>query len=67
MMRPAIAFAILVTLAAPAAANDSTAQLGAGGLELVRNDTIEVLSEDLYVSAKEVRVTYHFRNRPMRR
>ena len=41
----------------------STAQLGAGGLELVRNDTIEVLSEDLYVSANEVRVTYHFRNR----
>ena len=29
----------------------------------MRNDTIEVLSEDLYVSAKEVRVTYHFRNR----
>lgn len=63
MTRQALAFAILAALAAPAAANDSTAQLGAGGLELVRNDTIEVLSEDLYVSAKEVRVTYHFRNR----
>ncbi len=63
MKRQALAFAILAALAAPAAANDSTAQLGAGGLELVRNDTIEVLSEDLYVSAKEVRVTYHFRNR----
>jgi hypothetical protein len=63
MKRQALAFAVLAALAAPAAANDSTAQLGAGGLELVRNDTIEVLSEDLYVSAKEVRVTYHFRNR----
>ena len=46
----------------PAAANNSTAQLGAGGLQLVRNLTIELLSEDLYVSAKEVRVTYRFRN-----
>jgi len=55
--------ASLIGMAAPALANDSTAQLGAGGLELVRNDTIEVLSEDLYVSATEVRVTYHFRNR----
>jgi hypothetical protein len=55
--------ATLFGAAAPALANDSTAQLGAGGLQLVRNDTIEVLSEDLYVSAKEVRVTYHFRNR----
>jgi hypothetical protein len=55
--------ALLPALAAPAAANDSTAQLGAGGLQLVRNDTIELLSEDLYVSADEVRVAYRFRNR----
>lgn len=55
--------ATLLALPMSAAANDSTAQLGAGGLQLVRNDTIEVLSEDLYVSAREVRVTYHFRNR----
>jgi hypothetical protein len=54
--------AALFALASPAVANDSTAQLGAGGLQLVRNDTIDVLSEDLYVSAEEVRVTYHFRN-----
>ena len=55
--------AALLALPMSAAANDSTAQLGAGGLQLVRNDTIEVLSEDLFVSAREVRVTYHFRNR----
>ena len=28
----------------------------------MRNDAIEILSEDLYVSAKEVRVAYRFRN-----
>jgi hypothetical protein len=53
----------VILAAGAAAANDSTAELGAGGLELVRNDAIELLSEDLYVSADEVRVTYHFRNR----
>lgn len=52
-----------LALAVPALANDSTATLSAGGLELIRNDKIELLSEDLYVSAKEVRVTYRFRNK----
>jgi Domain of unknown function (DUF4424) len=55
--------AAFAALATPAAANDSTAQLGAGGLELVRNETVELLAEDLYVSATEVRVAYRFRNR----
>jgi len=56
-------FAALAAFAAPAAANDSTAQLGAGGLQLVRNEEVELLAEDLYVSATEVRVAYRFRNR----
>jgi hypothetical protein len=58
-----LALAAAAALGAPAAANDSTAELGAGGLLLVRNDAVEVLAEDLYVSAKEVRVAYRFRNR----
>ncbi len=57
------ALAILMAWAGPALGNDSTAQLGAGGLQLVRTDAIELLSEDLYVSAREVRVAYHFRNK----
>lgn len=55
--------AALIALAAPAAANDSTAQLGAGGIELIRNEAVELLAEDLYVSATEVRVAYRFRNK----
>jgi hypothetical protein len=55
--------AILPVLALPAAANDSTAEIGAGGLQLVRNETVELLAEDLYVSTEEVRVAYRFRNR----
>lgn len=49
-------------LAAPAAANDSTASMGAGGLVLRRTDGIAMLSEDLYLSAREVRVAYRFLN-----
>ena len=62
-MRSLVVAAFLGLIAAgSASANDSTAQLGAGGLELVRNDQIDLLSEDLFVSADKVKVTYHFRN-----
>lgn len=52
----------LALIAAPAVANDSTAAMGAGGLVLKRTDGISMLSEDLYVSAREVRVKYRFVN-----
>lgn len=47
----------------PALANDSSAELRAGGLVLTRNADIEMRSEDLYISAKQVRVNYVFYNR----
>ncbi len=47
-------------------ANDSSAELGAGGLVLTRNDDIEMRSEDLYISAGQVRVNYVFFNRASR-
>ena len=50
-------------LAAPAAANDTVASMGAGGLVFQRTDGIEMRSEDLYVSAREIRVRYRFYNR----
>jgi len=50
----------LLTL--PARANDSAAELGAGGITLVRSDGIALLSEDLTISEDEVRVAYVFRN-----
>ena len=56
---PLIAFLLL---APPALANDSTAALSAGGLNLVRNQEVDLLSEDLHVGRDEIRVTYHFRN-----
>ncbi|MBU1539959.1 MAG: DUF4424 domain-containing protein [Alphaproteobacteria bacterium] len=52
-----------ILFAAPATANDSVASMGAGGLVLQRTDGIEMRSEDLYVSAAEIRVRYRFYNR----
>jgi hypothetical protein len=57
---------LLAALAAPAAANDSTAGHAAGGLVLTRSADIDMVSEDLFVSADQVRVRYVFRNRSPR-
>jgi len=63
---PARGFAAaLVCLAAasPALANDSTAELGTGGLDFVHNDNVEMRSEQLFISTAQVRVTYRFFNK----
>lgn len=48
--------------ATAALANDSTAELAAGGLVLTRSAGIEMKSEDLSISREAVRVSYRFRN-----
>lgn len=58
----ACAMLVAVGLAGAARANDTLAVLGAGGLEIARSDHIAMLSEDLYLSAAEIRVRYAFRN-----
>lgn len=54
--------AALLLLAGAATANDSMATLGAGGLVFLTSEDIEMSSEDLFVSAAEVRVKYEFIN-----
>jgi hypothetical protein len=49
--------------ATAALANDSTAELGTGGLDFVQNDNVEMRSEQLFVSTEQIRVTYHFFNK----
>lgn len=49
-------------LATPAFANDSTAELGAGGLVYVTTDAVRMNSEDLFLSMDAVRVRYEFEN-----
>ncbi len=47
---------------ASAVANDSTAEMTAGGLVLKNSRNIDMLDEDLYVSADQIRVNYVFKN-----
>jgi Domain of unknown function (DUF4424) len=62
-MRRILLFASAAALATSAVANDSTASTGAGGLVLARTDAIDMVSEDLFVSADQIRIHYVFRNR----
>ena len=62
-MHRAALLALLASLAAaPALANDTTAELKTGGLEYTRSDEISMEEETLYISPREVRVDYLYRN-----
>jgi Domain of unknown function (DUF4424) len=64
VLAAALAGAAAVPFAwANAWANDSTAELATGGLVFVRNDNVEMRSEDLTISVKEVQVRYRFFNK----
>lgn len=63
MRKTPILAALLLALTVPALANDSEAAIGVGGLALTQNAAISMDSEDLYISAQEVRVKYRFTNR----
>ncbi len=61
--RPVLLAACAAWLLIPsieARANDSMASLAAGGIRLTRTDAISMKSEDLYISARKVRVRYLF-------
>ncbi|MGA0599862.1 DUF4424 domain-containing protein [Caulobacter sp. KR2-114] len=69
MIRPAArhtiaAAGLALALLSPVAlrANDSSAELKSGGLVLTRDPAVEMRSEDLFISAKAVRVRYRFAN-----
>ena len=52
----------LFLIGTPALANDSTAELKTGGLVLLKSSKIEMQSEDLFISSKEIRIKYVFLN-----
>ncbi|MCF8503465.1 MAG: DUF4424 domain-containing protein [Caulobacter sp.] len=62
MKKTVLACALAALLALPVLANDSTAELAAGGLVLTKTDAIEMRSEDLLISAEAVQVRYVFVN-----
>lgn len=56
------AFAVLSLLSGTALANDTMAELKAGGLIYVQTGEVTMAEEDLYISPDLVRVDYVFRN-----
>jgi hypothetical protein len=58
-----VALTLICGAALPALANDTTAELATGGLIFVTNENIEMSAEDLFISAKQVRVRYRFVNK----
>jgi hypothetical protein len=58
-----LAAAVASAAVVSARANDSSAELATGGLVFVQNDDVEMRAEDLFISTKEVRVTYRFFNK----
>lgn len=58
----ALALALPLAATSPAAANDSSSELAAGGIVLVKTDAITMQREDLTLSPTEVRVRYEMRN-----
>lgn len=61
-MRAPFLLLLAALVATPAVANDGYAGLGAGGLEFGKSQSIELLTEDLFLSRSAVRVDYAFRN-----
>ena len=57
-----IALILAVLVCAPVRANDSSAELATGVLVFVRNRDVEMRTEDLFISADEIRVRYRFFN-----
>jgi hypothetical protein len=53
---------ILLACAAPALADDGSAQLGAGGIVFVKSADIRMAKEDLTISPTKVRIRFEFQN-----
>lgn len=54
--------ALVLAASLPVVANDTSAVLTTGGLEFVSNSNVVMQSEELFISRKEIRVVYEFRN-----
>jgi hypothetical protein len=62
MKHALLAAVAALAITGTAIANDSIAEMTAGGLVLKNSRNIDMLDEDLFVSAEEIRVNYVFRN-----
>lgn len=60
--RGALIGGLWLAAASGALANDTSATIGAGGLQFQQTNDVRMEREDLYLSPREVRVSYVFRN-----
>jgi hypothetical protein len=63
MRQSAIALVVTALTSIPALANESSTELSTGGLIFVRNENLEMLSEDLAISPNEVKIRYRLFNK----
>lgn len=61
-MKPLLALSLLFATTLPGFANDTTAELGTGGLVFITTDQLKMRSEDLFVSPDKIEVKYEFEN-----
>lgn len=59
-MRKWIAFTLLISM--QLSANDSTGYVSTNGIEYLKSKDIQMLSEDLFISKKVIKVDYQFKN-----
>lgn len=57
-----LGFGVALACVGPSMSNDTVAEIGAGGIHYIYTGEIQMVREDLYISADEVRVDYVFRN-----
>ena len=43
-------------------ANDSTGYVSTGGVQYLKNNNIQMYSEDLFISKNQIKVDYQFKN-----
>lgn len=55
-------FLLTALLPAMGIANDGTGTVGTGGVEYIKNDKIAMVTEDLFISPKEIKVRYQYEN-----
>ena len=53
---------VLILINTTILANDSTGYVSTGGVQYLKNKDIQMYSEDLFISKKQIKVDYQFKN-----
>ena len=59
-MKKIIGICVLISM--QIGANDSTGYVSTGGVQYLKNNKIQMYSEDLFISKNQIKVDYQFKN-----